>query len=307
VLIRYGRRVTFLDDELTRMTSVEGGLPAGEADGDWFYAISPPTFFFFYEEPPDVGAGLTALLNDGLAAAVRAQPRHLVAMAALPMQDARRAVVEMERARNELGMRAVYVGSNVNGRGLDAVEFWPVYEAAEALGMPIFIHPRSSDLAGADRMQDYFIINLVGNPVDTTLAAARLVLGGVLERFPGLQVCLAHGGGYLALAAGRIGRGYKVHPACRHAVSRAPGELLQRFYVDTIVHAPAALAYLVDFFGADHVLCGSDYPFQIGDTDPIATIRSVPGLSATEQRLILCDNAARLLALGPAMTTSGAD
>ena len=295
VLVRSGMRIRFQKRELSRLTSIEDRLRVMDECGIRIQAISPPTFFFFYNEPPEAAARLCALLNDGLAKAVRDHPDRLIAMAAVPLQDTSLAVAEMERAKRALDARAVYVGSSVNGRGLDDKEFWPFYEAAETLQIPIFIHPMSSDLAGADRMGRYLLHNLIGNPLDTTLAAAQLIFGGVFERFPHLQICLAHGGGYLAWAIGRMDRGYAMHPDCREALTRSPGEFLDRFYVDTIVHSPKALSYLINLFGADHVLCGSDYPFQIGDPDPIQTIEVQEGLAETERTLIRSENAARLL------------
>ena len=296
VLMRYGRRVPFLRGELTRLTSHLDRAPLLEG---CIQVLAPPTFFFFYNEPAEVAAPLCALLNDGLSEAVRLHPNRMAGMAAVPMQDARYAIAELERTHANLNMRAVCIGSNVNGRGLDSAEFWPFYEVAEALGVPIFIHPMSSDLAGADRMREYFLHNLIGNPLDTTLAAARLIFGGVLEAFPELQVCLAHGGGYLAWASGRMARGYTVRPECRHSLRQSPHELMNRFYVDTIVHSPQALEYLIACFGADRVLCGSDYPFQIGDPSPTELVEGHPHLTDEDRQRILRENATKLFRLEP--------
>lgn len=293
-IVNHGRTIHFVKDELYHLLSLEHRLAAMDERGAQIQVISPPNFFYSYSAPPDVGALLCGLLNEGLFEAVRAHPTRLLAMPAVPLQDPSLAIAELQRVSGIPGVVAITVGSNINGRGLDEPVFWPFYEAAEAMDMPIFIHPMSSDIAGADRMGDYFLRNMVGNPLDTTLAAAKLMFGGVLDQFPGLRFCLSHGGGYLAWAVGRFGRGFQVHQETRTRTSSDPRQLIRRYYVDTIVHSQPALAYLLSQFGDNRVVCGSDYPFEIGDPDPGGNVRRLE-LGKREQALVLRENALAFL------------
>lgn len=267
-LVRYGRRVEFLGGELAGLMALDERVAHMDSVGSAVQVISPPTFFAFYEQPADVGTYLASALNDQLLEGVARHPDRLLALVTLPLQDAAAAVRELERVSANPAVRGVIVGSSIAGRQLDDASLWPFYEAAAAMGASIFIHPASTDLAGADRMQEYFLHNLIGNPTNTTLAAARLIFGGVLTRFPELRVCLAHAGGYLAWALGRLTRGHVTHVECRVYTDESPEEQARRLYADTIAHAPRSLGYVMDVFGRDRLVCGSDYPFGIGDGDP---------------------------------------
>jgi aminocarboxymuconate-semialdehyde decarboxylase len=162
------------------------------------------------------------------------------------------------------------------------------------MGMPIFIHPASSNVAGGDRMKDYFLRNMVGNPLDTTLVAARLMFSGILDRHPALKFCLSHGAGYLTYAVGRFHRGYISHEDTRASHSSDPGELVRRFYADGIVHSEEGLRFAISQLGANRLVCGTDYPFQIGEPDPRTRVREL-ALEPALERQILWDNAAEFL------------
>lgn len=296
VLIRYGRRVEFLDGELSGLMALDERVAHMDSVGAAVQVISPPTFFAFYEQPAAVGAYLASALNDQLLEGVARFPDRLLGMVTLPLQDAASAVHELERVSANPAVRAVIMGSSIGGIQLDAPSLWPFYEAAAATATPIFIHPASSDLAGADRMQEYFLHNLIGNPTNTTLAAARLIFGGVLTRFPDLRVCLAHAGGYLAWALGRLTRGHATHAECREHTEESPEDQARRLYIDTIAHAPRSLGYVMEVFGPDRLVCGSDFPFGIGDGDPREDVDGLglePDLLAAVRR----GNALRFLGL----------
>ena len=232
--------------------------------------------------------------NDALAETVRAYPERLLGLAALPLQDPSAAPAELERAMRELGLRGAEIGTNVGGRNLDDQELEPVWAAAERLGAFLFVHPER--VAAAERLGSYYLRNLIGNPLDTTIAIASLVFGGVLERYPRLKLCFAHGGGFAPYQVGRLDHGWSKRPEPRVTIQQRPSTYVRKLYFDTILHTPDALAYVAKHFGADHLLLGSDYPFDMGPDDPVKDVESLPGLSETERRMILGETAAQLVA-----------
>jgi aminocarboxymuconate-semialdehyde decarboxylase len=258
-------------------------------------ALSAQNFFFFYWMTPEEGLEFAQWLNDEFASAVKKQPKRFVALATAPLQDAKRAAGELERAVKKLGLRGVQVGSNINGRYFDDPGFYPFWEAAQALDVLIFVHP--TNVVGVERMRDYNLFNLIGNPAETSLAFAKCIFGGVLEKFPRLKFCLAHAGGFLPYTWGRLERGYKTTKACQEKISKPPGEYVRLFYFDTISHSQMALEYLVQNFGVEHVLLGSDYPFDMGDPEPWTTVNSL-SIGIKEKEQIAGGNAASLLGIG---------
>lgn len=246
--------------------------------------------------PAEAGLRLARAFNDAVAAAHTAHPGRFVGCATLPMQAPALAVDELERAARLPGMRAVYLGTNVNGRELSDPAFLPVFERCERLRLPVLLHPLS--VVGADRLRPFYLHNLLGNPFDTAVAAAHLVLGGVLDRFPRLAVCLPHAGGALPYLVGRIRHGQRVRPEARDGARRPATAYLRRFTYDTISHSPGALRFLVGTVGADRVMVGSDFCFDMGDPRPCDVVTRRLGLSRRDQARILRDNAARLLRMG---------
>ena len=232
--------------------------------------LSPAGSYFFYWMPTGESLDFARWLNDRLAEAVAKHPKRFVALASVPMQDAAAAAAELERAMNQLGLRGAEIASNINGRYLDDPAFELFWEAAQALDAPIFVHP--NQVVGAERMKDYQLANLIGNPTDTSLAFAKLIFSGVLERFPRLKFLLAHAGGFLPYTWGRLERGYQTQDPSARKISNPPSEYVKFLYFDTIAHSRMALEYLIANFGADHVLLGSDYPYDMGDPDPVATL-----------------------------------
>jgi aminocarboxymuconate-semialdehyde decarboxylase len=258
-------------------------------------ALSAQNFFFVYWMTPEEGLEFTQWLNDEFASAVRKHPKRFVALATVPLQDSEKAAQELERAVKKLGLKGVQIGSNINGRYFDDPGFYPFWEAAEALDVLIFVHPTNG--VGAERMRDYNLSNLIGNPAETSLAFAKCIFGGVLEKFPQLKFCLAHAGGFLPYTWGRLERGYKTTKACQEKISKPPSEYLRLFYFDTISHSQMALEYLVQNFGAEHVLLGSDYPFEMGDPEPWSTVNSLK-IGTKGKEKIAGENAASLLSIG---------
>ena len=178
-------------------------------------------------------------LNDRLAEAVAKHPKRLVALASVPMQDSAKAAAELERAMTKLGLRGAEIASNIGGRYFDDPGFDPFWEAAQALDAVIFVHP--NQVVGAERMKEFNLANLIGNPTDTSLAFAKLIFGGVLERFPRLKFLLAHAGGFLPYTWGRLDRGYRIQDSSTAKIPKPPGEYLKLLYFDTITHSRMAL------------------------------------------------------------------
>ena len=268
-------------------------LKAMDARGVTVHALSlmPP---MVYWADGALGDRLARLVNDAMAEASRAHPDRFVFFATLPMQDPEAAVNEVNRAVTELGCRGIYLGTNVRGKELTDPSFVPVFERIHALNLPIFLHPLN--VIGAQRLSNYYLHNLLGNPFDTAVAAANLIFSGLLDRFPKLQVCLPHAGGALPYLIGRLNHGWKVRQECK-ALKKPPSSYLRRFTYDTISHAPESLAYLIKLVGVDRVMMGSDYCFDMGYDRPVKVVTALK-LTRTDQEKILSGNAARLLRLG---------
>lgn len=233
--------------------------------------------------------------NKGTAEAVDLHPDRLIGLAAVPMSSPMEAAAELERAIKELGLRGVEIGSNVGGTNLDAKEFAPFYAKAQELDVPVFIHPVQP--LGLDRLQRYYLSNLLGFPTDTAVAAASIIFGGVLKEFPRLKFCLAHGGGTSPYLRGRWEHGWRVRKEPKAVVEKPPSEYFNLLYFDSVVHFVPALSYLVETVGVDRVVVGTDYPFDMGKYDVVEAIASLPDLSDDQRQLIYGQNAAVLLNL----------
>ncbi|MFQ5962475.1 MAG: amidohydrolase family protein, partial [Candidatus Methylomirabilales bacterium] len=241
-----------------------------------------------------LGLKLAQAMNDAMVEAHQAFPDRFVGLAILPMQDTRLALEELERTHRLPGIRGVYLGTNINGRDLGDPDFLPVFKRIEELRLPVFLHP--INVMGGERLRRHFLYNLLGFPFDTAVAAAYLIFGGVLDRFPRLAVNLVHAGGAFPYLVGRMNRGYRVSEQCRN-IKHKPSAYLRRFTYDTISHDPGALLYLIRLVGADRVMLGSDYCFDIGYDRPVEVVTRLAALSRGDQARILGSNAARLLKL----------
>jgi aminocarboxymuconate-semialdehyde decarboxylase len=253
-------------------------------------SLSPP---MLYWAPPAVGRELARIFNEEVEAICRAYPGRFVSLATLPLQDVEASLVETDRAARA-GARGVYIGTNVRGRYLDAAEFAPLYERCEQLGLPVFTHPLNN--AGEDRMDGWHLANSVGNPGETALAAARLIMSGTLDRHPRLSLVLAHGGGSLPFLAARMDHAYTVRDECRTAIPKPPSTYLKRVYFDTITHGDAALRLLIEAVGAGRVLLGTDQPYDMADGIPARRLNRL-GLPSSAVLAICRRNAERLLRL----------
>jgi aminocarboxymuconate-semialdehyde decarboxylase len=252
---------------------------------------------FLYGQDASLAAALAALQNDQIAKAVAANPQRLMGIATLPMQAPELAARELERAMRKLGLRGAHIGSNVNGRNLDEPALEPLWAAADALDALIMVHP--TQVAGAERLEAYYLRNLIGNPLDTTIAAAALVFGGVIERFPRIRFLMVHGGGFVPYQAGRFSHGWQVRPEPQVRLKSPPEASLARLYFDSILHGRPALEFLVATAGPARVVLGSDYPFDMGTLE---CVRQVRALSIPEADKATILSGAALALLGPART-----
>lgn len=252
-----------------------------------------PVLFSYWAKPAD-GLEIARYLNDHIAEVAAAHPRHYIALGTLPMQDTDLAIRELERCR-DLGMPGIQIGSNINDLNLSEPAFFPIFEACEALGMAVFVHPWN--MMGFESMRRYWLPWLVGMPAETARAVCSFIFGGILERLPALRVCFAHAGGSFLPTIGRIQHGFDCRPdlvAVDNPVP--PRNYLGRFWVDGITHDPALLRYILDLVGDQRVCLGSDYPFPLGDLTIGAFIEEMGLPEATLQR-IYADNTLEWLGL----------
>jgi aminocarboxymuconate-semialdehyde decarboxylase len=253
-------------------------------------SVTPQTYL--YNQEPALAAVLSTIQNDQLAKHIAAHPDRFMGIATLPMQDPVRAADELKRAMTKLGLKGTMFASNIMGKNLDDASFEPLWATAEELNAFLFIHP--NNVAGADRLRSYYLQNLIGNPLDTTIAAACIVFGGVLDRHPKLKICLAHGGGFTPYQAARWEHGWKVRPEPKKNVPAQPKNIAKRFMYDTILHSDKTLEAMIGLVGSDHVLLGSDYPYDMAMLDCVAHVRSLH-ISDADKTAILGGHAEALL------------
>ena len=247
-----------------------------------------------YWAPPAFGLKLSQAFNDACAEAYQEYKGRFRGTIMLPLQAPDLALGELDRAAKLPGMCSVYMAMHVGGKNLHDRALWPVWERCEQLGMPVSLHPVNP--LGIDRMREYHMRNLCGNPYEAGIAAASLIFGGVLDSFPKLEILLPHAGGTFPWLIGRYDNGVATRKELAH-MRQPASAYLRRFYYDTISHEPRIIRYLIDLVGADRIVIGSDYNFDAGYPQPVDFVEKIPGLTEKERKLILGENAARFLKL----------
>lgn len=307
---RLGRAPLTFGSELTRevnrrqlenlrpkMESVEVRLADMDAMGVDVQAVSISPYQLFYWADGDVGVRAHRAANEDLAELARSHPDRFVALGTVPMQDPGAAVDELQRCAEELSLPGIEVSTHIEGVELSNGVYEPFWEHVEALGMLVFIHP--TGFTEKNRFAEHYFLNTIGHPLEETICAGRLIFDGVMERHPDLKIVFAHGGGFLPMYAGRFDHAYHAREDVRHGLPRPPSEYLSRFFFDTMVFEPDQLTFLIDKYGADHVLLGTDYPYDMGETDPLGLLGKVEDLTTEDYDLIAGGNAARLLGVAP--------
>lgn len=273
----------------------EAKLESMDRKGLDISVISPAPPMFYYWAEPELALSMARLVNDGVADMVAAHPARLRGMASVPMQHPDAAVEELERVVREYGFKAIEIGTSIEGAQISEDRFRPVLRRAAELGVFVFAHPY---YVGAKSGLDcYYLTNLIGNPLDTSVAIANLMYSGALDELPDLKILLAHGGGFAPYQIGRLRHGHKVRKETRADSASDPAELLRRFYFDSLVFEPKALRYLVDLVGSDRVAIGTDAPFDMADEAPLDTLKAA-GLDDRQHHDVCCGTALQLLGEG---------
>jgi aminocarboxymuconate-semialdehyde decarboxylase len=257
--------------------------------------IAPPPPQCYYTVPLDIAVKANAMVNDGIAAFCAKRADRFKGFGTVPMTDGNEAAKELERCVKQLGFKGVQVITNVGGKELSDPAFAPFWKKTEELGALVMIHPNG--FTEAKRFERFYFNNVIGNPLETTIALHYLIFDGVLERHPKLKILAVHGGGYLGGYSGRIDHAWGARSDSHGSLPAPPTSYLKRVYVDTVVFTPYQLAELVRVFGADHVLMGTDYPYDMAEFDPLGHIVGVPGFDAATVEALAGGNAKRLLAL----------
>jgi aminocarboxymuconate-semialdehyde decarboxylase len=284
-----------LVDIKPKMESVEERLADMDRMGVDIQALAIAPYQTYYWADPALAAEVSRTINDDLADLVDRYPDRFIGLGTVPLQDTDAAVAELRRCMSELGFKGLEIGTNIEGEEISTPRLDPFWSAVEESGAVIFIHP--TGFTHPQRLTEHYFFNVIGHPIENTLAIANLIFGGTLERFPALKIVVAHGGGYLPPYAGRMDHAYHAREDVREGLPKPPGDYLRQLYFDTMVFEPDQLSFLVQRYGADHIVLGTDYPYDMGESDPVGLVARTPGLS-DEQRAAICGgNAARLMGL----------
>jgi aminocarboxymuconate-semialdehyde decarboxylase len=278
-----------------KLSSIEVRLKDMDRMGIDIQAVSPAPQQTYYWTDPGEGQALARMINERLAEIVAKWPERFVALGTVPLQDSSLAIGELEYAVKKLGLRGVEINPSVNGMDLtdSRLSLDKFFAKAQELDIVIFMHPIG--FTQGERLMDHYFNNVIGNPLETTVAASHLIFDGVLERYPKLKVVLPHAGGYLAHYWARMDHAWKARPDCRTVIKRKPSGYLEKFYFDTITFDRTMLKNMVDRYGAEHVVLGTDYPYDMGMEHPVDFIGATAGIPASDKAKIMGGNAARLL------------
>lgn len=252
---------------------------------------------YFYWAPASAAAESARIQNENLAAAAAAHPdRFALFGATVPLQDVDLAIAGMDHAVDELGFKGLQIGGTIDGHNLDEARFRPFWAAVEAKGIPVILHPNG--YPESHRFGDYFLTNCIGNPLETMVSVTRMIFSGLFEEHPGIKLVLLHGGGYLPFYCSRADHTWEVRPETRVKIpDRPPSDYMKMLYYDTMVFQPLYLRHLVEVVGADRVMLGTDFPFDMGETDPVGLVDATEGLSDANREAIKGGNAGALFGI----------
>ncbi len=278
-----------------KLTSIEVRLKDMDRMGIDIQAVSPAPHQTYYWTEPGEGQAIARMVNERLAQIVAQWPERFVALGTVPLQEAGLAVSELDYCVKTLGLRGVEINPSVNGMDLtdSRLALEKFFARAQELDVVIFLHPIG--YTQGERLVDHYFNNVIGNPLETTVAVSHLIFDGVMERHPKLKVVLPHAGGYLAHYWARMDHAWRARPDCRTVIKKKPSAYLERFHFDTITFDRTMLKHMIERYGAERVVLGTDYPYDMGMEHPVDFIGGTPGLSAADKAKIMGGNAARLL------------
>jgi len=277
------------------LTRIDERAEAMKGQGVDVQVLSSWIDFSGYTMAPGVGAAFSELQNETIAAVVKSAPQRYVGAATVPLQDPPAAVRVLERAVKDLGFHSVQIATYLGGeRFLDHPSLEPFWEAAEALEVLVLVHPFDEKFPPG--VKEFYLHNCIGYPLQTSIATARLILSGTLSRHKRLRIRFPHAGGFMPYQMERLRRAWRLRPEAKAGgLAEDPLDVLKRCYFDTVCHSPPALRYLAEVVGADRLLLGSDYPFDMAETDPVGTVKAA--FTGKDLPPILGETAARLLGL----------
>lgn len=258
--------------------------------------VSPYSGFYNYHLDSSIAIATSKESNDEVGQMAKSWPGRFAGLGTLPMQDVGAAIAELERIMSQPGFKGAMINDQINGKWLDDPEFMPFWKSAEASGAMILFHQGGDTLVNS-RIERYHLPNSIGNLADRTVNFASLVMGGVMDACPDLRICLSHGGGYTCQGIGRLDRGWETRPENQVHAKQPPSAYLRRFYYDCIVYTEQALRYLIDTVGADRVVFGTDWPYDMALDWPVSWIQSMESITDAEKELILSKNLENLLGI----------
>jgi aminocarboxymuconate-semialdehyde decarboxylase len=278
-----------------KLMGIEERLQDMDKMGVDIQAVAPAPYHYFYFTEPELGASLARDVNHGIANVVASHPERFVGLGSVPLQNPKMAVKELEYCVKKLGLKGVEICTNVNGKNLTdpSLGLEKFFAKANELGIVVFMHPLG--FTQGERLSNHYFNNVIGNPLETTIAVSHLIFDGVIARYPKIKFLAAHGGGFLAHYWARMDHAWGARKDCRTVIKKKPSSYLEKIYFDTITHDPEMLGNLVNRFGANHVMLGTDYPYDMADDHPLKTIRAVKGLSTSDRQLIEGGNAVKLM------------
>jgi aminocarboxymuconate-semialdehyde decarboxylase len=289
ILVQHGNRLVTITPPMNNVNKRIEDMVQSGFDMQ-ILTLSAPSVDIF---PAEIGETLAKVVNDEIARICQEDPDHFMAFATLPFIDPDRTVIELERCIDALGFKGACMGTNINGIGLDDEILYPFYERMADYDLPIHIHPRAP--ADKETYKDYRLVPMIGFEMELCIAVVRLIMGGVMERFPNLKFIVSHLGGALPYLAERIQNCYEAYPECQENISRPAKDYLKRFYYDTVSFFEPALMCAYSFLGARRLILGSDYPHVIGDIREAVTSIEHLDIPQTDKEMIYSANILRLI------------
>ena len=295
ITVSNGRRDGVTSPKLA--SSPEERIQDMDVQGVDIQVVSTATPMFGYDLDIKEGIALSRDINNEIYEMTTQWPNRFLGLATLPMQDVKSAIAELDRSMSQLAFKGAELDTVVNGKNWDEPEFLPLFAAAEEMGAILFYHPQPNNNLVSEYFPKYSMGNSFGVPLEDTLVVASLILGGILDKFPDIKICVAHGGGAACFGMGRIDRGWQVRAEARGNIGRPPSTYQSQLYYDCITMNERALRFLIDNVGIDRIVLGSDWPYVNWDPSPVDWINGLDSLSASEKEKILFGNLSQLLNL----------